>query len=237
MEFNWTTIGILVVVWLVGYLLGLLESAIKSDMRKGKEEKAKIPKEAELEVTDVPREVEEKIIEPEILTVFERISGALKLRLDGEMVEYTSDLTPEQRDRLLKVVVSLRPWLDGLKKPTQTAPLSAKTSAPTIPASSAKFNKPSTPLVKTKEEIKAEIAKKSYSDLSMVEQIDRILRKKLENSPLGKRGIRMRSSLSGGLLIEVGLAEYEWIEDIPEEAIQDIIRASIAEWEEIATVS
>jgi len=236
MEFNWTTIGILVVVWLVGYLLGLLEAAIKSDMQKGKEEEVETSDGKGSEEVEDAHEPETKIIEPEILTVFERISGAFKLQLDGEMVEYTSDLTPEHRDRLLKIVIALRPWLDGPKKPAQTAPLAADVAAPTIPISSAKAASPSTPLVKTKEEIKAEIASTPYSNLSMVEQIDRILQKKLNDGPLGKRGIRMRSSLSGGLLIEVGLAEYEWIEDIPEQAIQDVIREAIAVWEEKATV-
>ncbi len=235
MEFNWTTIGILVVVWLVGYLLGLLESAIKSDMKKGKEEEPEASDDEGVE--EEAHEAKERVVEPEILTIFERISGALKLRLDGEIVEYSSDLTPEQRERLLKVVISLRPWLDGPKQPAQTAPIAADVAAPTIPTSSAKTPTPSPPLVKIKEEIEADIAKRSYSNLSMVEQIDRILQKKLKDGPLDKRGIRMRSSLSGGLLITVGLAEYEWIEDIPEQDIQDIIREATAEWEEKATVS
>jgi hypothetical protein len=65
----------------------------------------------------------------------------------------------------------------------------------------------------------------------MVEQIDYILKKKLVGHPLEKRGISLRTALNGSLLVLVGLEEYEWIDEIPDQDIQAIIRESIAEWE------
>ncbi len=85
MEFNLTTLGILVAVWLVGYLLGLLEAAIKNRNKKV----------VASDIIDMPEEAlpVPELTEPEILAIFQRISGALKLRLDGEIVNYKSDLT------------------------------------------------------------------------------------------------------------------------------------------------
>ena len=231
MELNPTTIGVLIAVWIVGYLLGLLEAAIKNDRQAKKETEKEADQAApsdiaEKEKTDDEAVLPPEILEPEVLTIYQRISGALKLRLDGEVVEYSSDLTEEQRERLLALVVALRPWLEKKepKKPTEPLP-PIKAPTPTRTVSIATTTVAPAP--------DAEV--KTTSGLSMVEQIDRILQTKLETSPLGKRGIMLRSSLSGSLLIRVGLDEYEWVDDIPEAEIQAIIREAIAEWEENAT--
>ena len=222
MEFNWTTMGILVAVWIVGYLLGLLEASIKNSSKDEKLEK---------ETTLLPRDGDEaaspepRVLEPEALALFERLSGALKLRIDGEIVEYKSDISPEQQKRLINLVVSLRPWLEGVKRDDITEPLPADAKIPTTPQ----------PPIKVSLEIDSELENLALANLSMVEQIDRVLQKKLGGHPLEKRGIALRSALDGSLLVQVGLEEYEWIDDIPDQPIQEIIREAIAEWEAKAT--
>ncbi len=57
------------------------------------------------------------------------------------------------------------------------------------------------------------------------------VQKKLEGHPLAKRGIQLRAAISGSLIVHVGLDQYEWIDDIPDQPIQDIIREAIADWE------
>ena len=215
MEFNWASVGILVAVWLVGYLLGLLESAIKND--KKEEERNAIQGE-ELEEGIASSEAKE--FEPEVLTVFERMSGALKIRLDGEMIEYKSDITSEQRERLLALVVSLRPWLEGAKavKPASPPPAEVKISAPPKPAP------------KVDLELDSKTADSSFNQLSMIEQIDYILQKKLERHMLSKRGIALGTALDGSILVKVGLDKYDAVEAVPEQEIQDIIREAIAAW-------
>jgi len=42
-------------------------------------------------------------------------------------------------------------------------------------------------------------------------------------------------SLTGGVMVYVGLERYEMVSDIPDAAIRAIIRESIAEWEERST--
>jgi len=224
MEFNLTTLGILVAVWLVGYLLGLLEAAIKNRNKKSKKDVniARVDGQDEDNILSAP-----KVLEPEVLAMFERVSGALKLRLDGEIVNYKSDLTAEQRERLLNLVVTLRPWLDTQKRAKPLAPLLADAKIQTTPR----------PAARAEVDLDVELVESDYSKLSMVEQIDRILHKKLEGHPLAQRGIQLRTASNGGLLVQVGLDEYEWIDEIPEQPIQEIIREAIAEWEENATTN
>ena len=222
MENNWVSIGILIAVGLVGYLLGLLEAALKNSNKKAEQEEDAISASVEGDEVDVP---ETKILEPEVLAVFERISGALKLRIDGEIVEYRSDISPEQQKRLLNLVVSLRPWLEGVKKDDATEPLPADAKIPTTPQ----------PPAKAPIEMDPELEDIQFANLSMGEQIDRVLQKNLDGHPLEKRGIALRSAPNGSLLVRVGLDEYEWINDIPDQPIQDIIREAIAEWEAKAT--
>ncbi len=221
MEFNWTTIGIFVAVWLVGYLLGLLESSIKNDKKEAKEKNASEGEELEEGVAPATASSEAKEFEPEVLAVFERMSGALKIRLDGEIIDYKSDLIPEQRARLLALVVSLRPWLEGTKavNPSPPLPVEVKVAAEPKPA----------PKVDLELDTDADAA--SFSHLSMVEQINRVLQKKLEEHPLNKRGISLGSALDGGLLVKVGLNKYDNVEEVPEQEIQDIIHEAIAEWD------
>ena len=159
MEFNLTTLGILVAVWVVGYLLGLLESAIKNSNKEEKGDDVVLMEDGE--------ETEASMLAPDTLdskalVIYERLSGALKLRLDGEVVEYKSDITTKQRGRLLSLVVSLRPWLDAAKEKKPLAPLPAGAKIPTTP-----------PDVEIETD---EVAQQmEFAKLNMVEQIDRIL--------------------------------------------------------------
>ncbi len=224
MELNWTTIGILVVVWVIGYFLGLAETAIKNDLKKGKEDDVVFPSDESLEEGEVPPPPK-NLLEPEKLAVFQRISGAFKIRLSGEMIEYKADITPEERKELLDIIIALRPWIEGTKVEQPTKPLPADVKISTERPSIAKSPE------KIAAELEAELEDASFSNLTMVEQIDRILKKKLEGHPLEKRSISLRTTLKGGLLVLVGLDEYEWIDEIPDQAIQDIIREAIAEWD------
>lgn len=219
MEINWTTIGILVAVWLVGYLLGLLESAIKESFGKDAPKKASLDsrgKETEGEkISD-----EAAPLDQEVLAIFQRISGAYRVRVDGKMIEYSDNLKPEERERLLAILVKMRPWVE---KPKEAEPLSAKEGTQTTP-SLARLDE--------SEKVDEALEEIAFRELSMRAQIDYILQKKLEDHPLADRGIRLGSSASGGLIFQVGLDEYEWIDEIPDPAVIAIIKEATTEWEE-----
>ncbi|MCF6277898.1 MAG: hypothetical protein L3J16_04015 [Anaerolineales bacterium] len=208
MEFNFITVIVLAVVLIAGYLFGLMDLKAKKE-EYGKDEAASAEEEK------IPAAV---VSEPEALTLFELGQGRLKLRLDGVMLANRAELTIKQRDRLLKLVVALRPWLEIPQAEKPPAPLPAETKSITVPVAE-----------------KADNKETAYIELSMVEQIDLVLQKKLDGHPLEQRGVQLRSAPDGSLLVLVGLDKYAWIDDIPDQAIQAIIRESIAEWEEMAT--
>ena len=54
MENNWVSIGILIAVGLVGYLLGLLEAALKNSNKKAEQEEDAISASVEGDEVDVP---------------------------------------------------------------------------------------------------------------------------------------------------------------------------------------
>ena len=62
-------------------------------------------------------------------------------------------------------------------------------------------------------------------------QIDHILQSRLVGTPLEDKGIRLMESIQGGVQVWVGMNKFESIDDVPDNEIQQAIRAAIAEWE------
>jgi len=220
MEFNGVTIGVLVAVWLVGYLLGLLEAALKKGDPKDDAKTAVLAREKK-DGENEPRVKEAASpLETEVVAIYERISGAFKVRLDGKMIEYADNLKPEERERLLSILVKMRPWVEKPKKAeTHSAGQDIETTPTTVKLGESK-------------KVEKALDEMTFHDLSMREQIDYLLQKKLGGHPLEGRGIRIHSSSSGGVVFQAGLEEYEWLDEIPDPAIREIIQAAITEWEE-----
>ncbi len=72
---------------------------------------------------------------------------------------------------------------------------------------------------------------KEFALLSIVQQIDSVLQKKLANTPLEDAGIRLQESPQGDLEVFVGLQKFTSIDDVTDEKIKSVIRNAIAEWE------
>jgi len=228
MEFDLKTIGIYIGIWLLGYILGIVESKVKQNKKDRKKEQTEAP-------DPEPPEPIEKIVylpspDEEVnyaLTLKESESGALEIKLDGELLENRLAFSPDQKKRLVSLVVALRPWV-------------AATSAPAEPIVSAKppVSAPLPPPPASAEPtsiLQDEDKSPPVSDLSMVEQIDKILQKNLDGHPLKKMGIRLQESITGGVNFYVGLTRYEFIDEIPDKDVQAFIQKAIAEWEENAT--
>ena len=143
--------------------------------------------------------------------------------LDGiPLTEYTS---AERKKRLIELISYLRPWDDGAQSqpPPQTTAEALLTPEPP-PAV-----KPIEPFVtRVKKEANAAT---EFKLLSMVQQIDTVLQKRLAGTPLEKAGIRLQDSPQGGLEVYIGVQKYDAIEDVPDANIKSIIREAIAEWE------
>ena len=228
MEFDLKTIGIYIGIWLLGYILGLVESRIRQKRKARKEEPIKAP-----EPTEAPEPIEKIVYLPSpdeeviyALALKEGETGALEIKLDGEWLENRLAVSPDQQKRLVSLVVALRPWV-AANAPTAEPIVSAKPISTPSPAPQATAESVSM----SSDEDKGP----PVSTLSMVKQIDKILQKNLDGHPLKNMGIRLQESITGSVNFYVGLTRYEFIDEIPDKDVQAFIQKAIAEWEENAT--
>lgn len=156
------------------------------------------------------------------------------LELDGVQMDTPTDISAEQRQRLISAVSHIRPWVDGKNAPADT-PLSA--SKPTLMPSESQSTA-AQPALKIdalrglrsllNNEIKTSSDQKGSS---IVRMIDEVLQAKLLGSALMEKSIRLEESSTGGVIVCVGTQKYTEIDAVPEPEIRDIIKASIAAWE------
>ena len=221
MNIDLKTIGIYVGIWLLGYILGLAEEKIRNKNKKRKEELAKEPE------LPLPAPVPDPV-EGAALAVFEKADGGMKLKLDGNTLFDMKELQPAQRKRLISLVVGLRPWLEESKEPKVAA-------SPPRPASQVVVAEPAPIPAGTPASTDIPTGDIDFSHLSMVQQIDRVLQRNLKGHPLQSRGIHVQEAITGGVNFYIGTARYEFIDEIPDDEIREIIQQSINDWENSAT--
>ena len=73
--------------------------------------------------------------------------------------------------------------------------------------------------------------KKKVKLLSVIQEIDKILQEKLENSPLGNKGIQLMENQHQEIRIWVGLQSYDAVEDVPDPEVRALILEAVEEWE------
>ena len=149
-------------------------------------------------------------------------NNQMRLDLDGQRAD-AAQLTPDQRKRLIDLMVIMRPWIDASapKPPAPSQPIPAAASAASV-SQPVSRPIPTTPASK-KEEAEA--------PTSMVAQIDAILQEQLAASPLANRGIRLVESPEGGVTVYDGTNKYGGVSDVPDPQVQAAIRLAIAAWE------
>ncbi|MFH2103966.1 MAG: hypothetical protein ABIJ39_11500 [Chloroflexota bacterium] len=222
MELNLITIVILLLVLFAGYGIGLLEMYLRPSRRESKEDVN--------EVEPASAEAKSNLSPPagdEILHLWMNPAGKMKMLLDGKAIELPESSTPEQRRRLIAIISQIRPWLESapvVAEPVAAAPQAASVQTPQIvpvptPAPQA---------------VKRAVPVKGIAEMSIVEQIDEILQARLEGTPLAERGIQLKQSPSGGVIVWVGKAHYDTIDAVPDADVVAVIRAAISKWEDQA---
>lgn len=68
------------------------------------------------------------------------------------------------------------------------------------------------------------------STSGMVQAIDAILQRSLQEADVSTRGVRLVQDITGGVKVLIGVKSYE-VEDVPDEEIKRLIRQAVAEWE------
>ncbi len=67
--------------------------------------------------------------------------------------------------------------------------------------------------------------------LTMVQQINQILERKLRDLPEARRAVRLVESSSGSVRVYVGVDAYDSIDEVPDPEIRRLIQEAVAEWE------
>lgn len=130
--------------------------------------------------------------------------------LNGTYVE------KEKLPREVLNIITVQEELSSEPAPTQ----------PVQPPPPAKVD-PETPEIATEEEGEPELKM-----LSVIDEVNDILQKKLHGSPLAGKGIHLMENHNKEIRFWVGLNSYNDVEEIPDPEIRQIIDDSVKEWEE-----
>lgn len=230
-------IGIGLALMFFGYFFGLFEGRGQGyKTRKKEEAEGKVVIQTPLPPPNPPAPV----VDNSLLRL-SLDNNQPRLDLDGQRVD-TSQLTADQRKRLIDLMVTMRPWIEGkptaapqpvsrpiaAQTPSLSKPLSPSGTMQTPPTAASISQPRPTPVV-------AAAASASKDDApaptSMVGQIDAILQKSLIGTPLAERGIRLIESAQGSVVVMVGLQRYSGVGEVTDPEVQAAIKAAIAEWE------
>jgi len=223
------TIAILIgiAIFIIGDVAGLLEGRNQGYKKRKKEEAEEDRTRTAFEIPPTSPPVADN----SLLKLGLDENKQPRLDLDGQRMD-TSRLTPEQRKRLIDLMVMMRPWIDiAPAKPAahsmaaQTPPLS---KPPQAPPTAASVSQPKSKLIAP---APATPSKEEAAPTSMVGQIDAILQRMLSGTPLAGLGVRLIESPQGGVTVMVGVNKYTGVGDVPDPQVQAAIRAAIAEWE------
>jgi hypothetical protein len=155
----------------------------------------------------------------EILRAWRTLSGRIWLQLDGARHNGKETLQPDQRRRLVSMLLDLRPWLDNAAAAAVTSTVEKPLPAVSIPPLSKK-GKPEVAEAKPEPVLK-----------SIVEQIDDLLQTRLLLSPFKNRNIHLAEEPDGMVFVKDGLNKYEGIDTVPDAELKAFIRETVAEWE------
>lgn len=153
------------------------------------------------------------------------------LDLDGERLEdRPENLTPEQKQRLLNVVIQIRPWLEGKTAAPAAAPAPAPAPAPLVtpPAAPTRISLGESFRAVLQSEVQGKKAPPP-AIVSVVSLIDDILQKNIADTPLAARKIKLEEGGIGEVMVWIGPTRYA-LDAAPDPEIKAAIQRAIAEF-------
>jgi hypothetical protein len=210
----------------IGYALGMLISSLRSSKeRPGKS----------LPAVDS---------RPFIKFQLPRVGAGWLLEIDGEKFSSPGELNAAHRNQLMQGITELRNWVVVEQNPpppvvqsnTGSAANSSGSSTPSHPtepavAEAEKNRVNLNPINVFARALQSDVKQADQPNKSIAAQIDEILQEKLENTPLAQRAIRLMELPGKGMVVMVGLDQYDGVSSVPDPEIRDLIRSCVAEWE------
>lgn len=213
-------LGMLFLGWLIGF--------IDSNLRANKKVRAaELKAEVEIEAARQKAAQAQPATLPEasILRLWSGPDQQLHLELEGTDLGAPGTLLPDQRRRLIAVLSRARPWVEAppAAVPPRPAP-AAEPPPPVVPL-------PVEPVKASPFPGRPRPVEPAPAPLSIVEQINEILQKRLAGTPLGRKAISLSESPTGGVIVTLGVNRYQGLDAVPDPDVVAAIRAAIAEWE------
>ena len=233
MQIPWTHIIWLTIAVAV-YFFGIWEGRGQGyKKRKAEEEQERKEK-----PSSVAPPVTVKVDDPGLMRI-KNENGYLTLDLDGVRADPTN-LTVDQRKRLIEMLTVIRPWLEGRAAPVSAPPASTAIPPQPRPVAPPQNSLPPRPLSQpaAPETVRPTPAKSPTNEkdvappaTGIVGQIEAILQARLAGTTLEGRGIHLSNSPEGGVIVNVGLQRFNGIDEVTDPEIKAVLRAAIAEWE------
>ena len=161
----------------------------------------------------------------EVFSAWRTRSNKVWLGMDGTRLNDKAALQPGQYQRLLNLVLDLRPWLESGQPATTKSESTQQPLRPTT-AAPAEFQPP----VQAKKKIGAPAGTMPVPE-SIIQQIDKVLQARLATSAFKDRDIQLIEGPGGIVIVKDGINRYEGLDGIPDPEIKTLIRQAVADWE------
>lgn len=221
--------------FLVGYILrGFFRRSEKSDVN--------FAVETEPEEITPPQKVASDPNWSEVALLWrDRSNGHFIFQVGNRNFKPGDEVSEKERNALLKIFRDFYLWLE----PASSAQSEKMTAASEYPKASRRLdatpNGPSNgnspkvslnPANMISNALRADVpVATSPSQNNMVAQVDEILQEKLIRENMQKWAIRLAEFPNKGMVVLVGLEQYEGIDEVPYERVRQVIRESVKEWE------
>lgn len=204
---------------IIGLLIGLMINALRGDSSR----RSTTPSESEARAID------------NILLWHDRAGGNLIVDIDGATFTGLKQMQSEQRARLETCYGQLKRFL-GIQDsalppiPIKTEQIPQIESLPSI-TTEVKPVEMLLPLGRGRTDQK-NANPTPIKPLSIVMEIDSILQEIIAGTPLAERGLKLVETPTHTISVWIDKERYQGIDDVPDQNIQGIIRASVKQWED-----
>jgi hypothetical protein len=226
-----------------GLVIGYI---IRGIFRKNAKSEAKVESGMPLEAEKPKKKLQNHHYKEVAQLWFDTVDRQLIFQVGEKYFKRSDDLSPKDQAKLRKVVSEFYRWLgpDELSKQKASRTSQPKQSGnlESVQIQSNRMtpkgeNSPNMNSGSANQSIQSSMPDVNPSPLfsqSMVSQVDAILQEKIHRAGMEKWAIRLTEFPQRGMVIMVGLEQYESIDEVPYEQARNIIRKSITEWEQRA---